>query len=112
MADSFQGACFLQGIADVAGDGERLGVVVAGLLAGRGSGQQFAEVVQRLGLAEPVAEMAEQRQGLLVAGGGGRVVPGQLLHDAQLVEGEGLADGLSRSRNRASACWWLAAAAG
>ena len=38
-ADSFQGARLLEGHADVAGDGERLGVVVEGALAGRGSGQ-------------------------------------------------------------------------
>lgn len=39
LADSFQGACFLQGIAAVAGDAERLGVVVASPVAGSGSGQ-------------------------------------------------------------------------
>jgi hypothetical protein len=38
LADSLQGACFLQGCADVAGDGERLAVVVAGLAGGRGAG--------------------------------------------------------------------------
>ena len=39
VADSFQGACFLQGCADLAGDGQRLGVVVAGLAGGRGPGR-------------------------------------------------------------------------
>ena len=34
-----------------------------------------------------VAEVTEQRQGLLLAGGGGRVVPGQLLQQAQAAEG-------------------------
>ena len=38
VADSFQGACLLQGHAEVAGDGQRMVVVVAGLLAGRGPG--------------------------------------------------------------------------
>ena len=42
---------------------------------------ELAEAVERLGLAEQVAEIAEQRQGLLVAGGGGRVVAGLLLHE-------------------------------
>ena len=31
VADAFQGACFLRGGAEVAGDGQRLGVAVAGL---------------------------------------------------------------------------------
>ena len=39
-----------------------------------------ADVVERVGLAEQVAQVAEQRQRLLLAGGGGRVVPGQVLH--------------------------------
>jgi hypothetical protein len=38
VADAFQGACFFQGCAEVAGDGECLAVVVVGLLAGRDSG--------------------------------------------------------------------------
>ncbi len=38
-ADAFQGACFLQGSTEVAGDGQRLGVVVAGLAAGCGPGR-------------------------------------------------------------------------
>src|SRR6266496_6655656 len=44
-----------------------------------------------LGLAEQVAEVTEQRQGLLVAGGGGRVVPGHHAKQAHLVERMGLA---------------------
>ena len=43
-----------------------------------------------------VAEVAEQRQGPLVAGGGGRVVPGQLLHQAQVGEGVGLGQPVAR----------------
>jgi len=31
LAEPFQGACFIEGQADVLGDGQRLGVVVAGL---------------------------------------------------------------------------------
>jgi hypothetical protein len=90
LAESFQGACLLQGRAEVAGDGQRLGVMLAGLRGVRGAGREFAEAVERLGLAEPVAEVTELRQGLLVAGGGGWVVPGLLLHDAQAVKGPGL----------------------
>ena len=37
-----------------------------------------------------VAEVTEQRQGLLQAGGGGRMIPGQLLHQAQVANGVGL----------------------
>ena len=38
VADSFQGACLLQGCADVAGDLEGPAVVFAGLAGGRGAG--------------------------------------------------------------------------
>jgi hypothetical protein len=89
-ADAFQGACFLLRGAQVAGDGQGLGVVLAGLLAGRGPGRELAEAIQRFGLAEPYAEFAEQVQGLLVAGCGGRVVPRYPLQDAELVEDVGL----------------------
>jgi hypothetical protein len=34
VAESFQGACFLCGRADIAGDGLRLGVMLAGLAGG------------------------------------------------------------------------------
>jgi hypothetical protein len=34
VAESFQGACFLCGRADIAGDGQRLGVMLAGLAGG------------------------------------------------------------------------------
>src|SRR5262249_37414234 len=86
VADSFQGPCFLGSGADVAGDGQRLGVLVAGLAGGRDAVRELAEAVQRFGLAEPVAEVTEQCQGLLVAGGGGRVVPRLLLYPPQVVE--------------------------
>src|SRR5215831_20452672 len=36
VADAFEGACFLKGDADVAGEDERLIVMVAGLAGGRG----------------------------------------------------------------------------
>jgi hypothetical protein len=39
VADAFQGACLFQGGADFAGDGQRLGVVVAGLAAIGGPGR-------------------------------------------------------------------------
>jgi hypothetical protein len=91
LAESFQGACFLQGRADVAGDGQGLGVMLASLRSVRGPGRELAEAVECLSLAEPVAEVTKLRQGPLVAGSGGRVVPGLLLHDAQAVEGLGLA---------------------
>jgi hypothetical protein len=45
--------------------------------------------------AERVAEVAEQRQGLLLAGGGGRVVPGQVLHQAQVVQGGSLSEAVA-----------------
>jgi hypothetical protein len=36
LADSFEGACFLEGYAEVAGDRKRPGVALAGLAGGRG----------------------------------------------------------------------------
>jgi hypothetical protein len=66
----------------VAGCGGR---VVAGMLLDE------AEVVEGVGLAELVAEVAEQRQGLLLTFGCGRVVSGLLLDDAQGVVSVGLA---------------------
>ena len=39
VADAFQGACFLRGGAELAGDGQRLGVVVAGEAAIGGAGR-------------------------------------------------------------------------
>ena len=86
-------------------------MVVECLRAGRGSAQQLAEVVQCLGLAQVVAEVAVLLEGLLVAGGGCQVIAGQLLHETQFVEGVGLpapvTDVAEQCRDRCS----LAAAA-
>jgi hypothetical protein len=59
LAEPFQGACFLWGRAEVAGDGQRLGVTRTGLAGGRGTGRELAKAVERLGLAELVAEVTE-----------------------------------------------------
>ena len=59
LADAFEGPCFLEWCAYGAGDVQCPGVAVAGLAAGRGLGQQLAEVVQRLGLAVAAADVAE-----------------------------------------------------
>ena len=67
-----------------------VGVVPAGLGGVCGPDRELAEAVECLGLAEPVAEISEQGQGLLVASGGGGVVAGLLQHEAQVVEGLGL----------------------
>ena len=90
VAESFQGACFFGCRAEVAGDGQGMGVVPAGLGGVCGPDRELAEAVECLGLAEPVAEISEQGQGLLVASGGGGVVAGLLQHEAQVVEGLGL----------------------
>ena len=39
VADALQGACFLEGHAEITGDGERFGVLVAGPAAFRGTGR-------------------------------------------------------------------------
>ena len=36
--------------------------------------------------------VTEQFEGLLVAGGGGRVIPGELLHEAKVVDSGGFAE--------------------
>jgi hypothetical protein len=46
-----------------------------------------AQAVEGTDLPVEVAEVAVQRQGLVEGSGGGRVVPGQLLHPAQEVKG-------------------------
>src|SRR5215468_9641940 len=89
-ADPFQGACLFQAHAEFTGDGECLGVVVAGLLAGRGPGRELAEAVQRFGLVCPIAGVAEYLKGLLVAGGRGGVVAGQALQLPEVEEHPGL----------------------
>lgn len=48
------------------GDGQELGVAVAGLAAGRGAGQQLAQVVERFGLAV-APDVSEQLQGQWMA---------------------------------------------
>jgi hypothetical protein len=64
------------------------------------------------GGADAVTEVAEQGQGLLVAGGGGRVVPGLFLDNAQRVEGVSLVVQVAEVTDSARACCRLAAAAG
>ena len=56
-----------------------------------GAERELAETVQRLGLAEPVAEITQQRQSPLVAGGGRRAFPGHLLQQTQAGAGPCLA---------------------
>ena len=63
-----------------------------------------AQLVEGIGLAGPVTEVAEQRHGPSQAGRGGRVFPSQLLHTAQFAQRLGLAEpvsGLARRRQGA-----------
>jgi hypothetical protein len=83
VAGAFEDTCFRQWCSDVAGDGQRPAVVLAGLPGGWGSRHQIAKVVQCRGLAVPVAKLYVYLESLLVAGRGGRVVPGQLLYAAE-----------------------------
>jgi hypothetical protein len=66
----------------VAGGG---GLIVAG------QALHGTQMVDGMGLAAPVANIAVERLGLLHTFGGGGVVPGLLLDDAQLMEGIALA---------------------
>ena len=75
-ADSFQGPCFFQRRAEFPRDGQRLAVMVVGLPGCGRCGQQLTDVVECFGLADSFGGVAEQPQGLLVAGGGGWKVPG------------------------------------
>ena len=65
-------------------------MLVACLAGSRGPERELTKAVQCFGLAERLPEIAEQFQGLLMAGSGGRIVPGQLLHHAEVVESPGL----------------------
>jgi len=64
LACSFQGARFLEGRAEVAGDGQRLGVVIAGPVPGSGLGQQLPNVVTH-GAAEGIPPPAKDPAGLV-----------------------------------------------
>jgi hypothetical protein len=79
VADSFQGAGFFRGRAEVAGDGQGPGVLVACLGGGRGPERELTKAVQCFGLAERLPELPAQFEGLLMAGSCGEVVAGQLL---------------------------------
>ena len=76
-----------------------------------GAERELAETVQRLGLAEPVAEITQQRQSPLVAGGGRRAFPGHLLQQTQAGAGHAWPYQSPRTANSARACWWLPTAA-
>jgi hypothetical protein len=54
-----------------------------------GAGGQVAEEGQRFGLAEPASELAVELEREAQAGGSGRVVTGQQLHEAEVVHGGG-----------------------
>jgi hypothetical protein len=71
-----------------------------------------AEVVDGAGLAEPVAEVIEQRQGLLLGGGGGRVVPVSSCTTPREFRAQAWPGRSPRPRHSARACCRLAAAAG
>jgi hypothetical protein len=47
----------------------------------------LAKIAECIGLAERVTGVAVEGQGLLVAGGGGRVIAGQLPRQAQIDSG-------------------------
>jgi hypothetical protein len=57
-------------------------------------------VVERVGLTGLVAELAVQRRRLGERGDGGRVIAGQLLQQAELVERPGLAGPVARAAGR------------
>ena len=84
-AVSFQGPGFLEGGGQVPGDAESSGVVIARLRGVADPGVQLAEAVQDLGLAWPPAAAGVDGEGFAVAGGGGFVVAGELLQEAEVV---------------------------
>src|SRR6516165_9569632 len=92
LAESFMGARFFGRRTDVAGVGQCLRVQLPGPCGGRGSGCELSEAVERFGAANRVAQVGEERQGLLVACFRGWVVAGLLLNDSQVVERVGLAE--------------------
>lgn len=86
-ADSFEGARFLERHADVACDGESLGVPVAGLRRGRGTRGQLALYLAKVAdggrFGEPTARTPRVRQCLLPAGHQGGIIAGELLDHAK-----------------------------
>ena len=77
-AQALQGACLFERGADVVRYGQGLRMVEAGVLGVGGAQGELTEAVERLGLANPVPELAEQRQCVLQAGGCSLVIPGLL----------------------------------
>jgi len=65
-------------------------VVVAGLDGAPGAGFQLAQVVQGLGLIEPQASVAAERECLMQAGCGGGEVAGPHVNPADVLDGGGL----------------------
>jgi hypothetical protein len=59
LAETFDGACLLWGRAEIAGDGQGLGVTFAGPRSVCCPRRQLAEAVESLGLAEQVAQITE-----------------------------------------------------
>ena len=87
LAESFQGAGFLQRHCYVTGDGQCRAVVVACLVAVAGAAGQLAEAVQDHGLADPDAEVAGLFKGLGQAVQRGVEVACKLEGQSEVVEG-------------------------
>ena len=90
-ADSFQGPGFLQRGTYLPGNGQRLSVVVVSMAAGGRMCEQFAEVVQCLGLPNSVADLTVLGERALMARGCTGVVPFQSVDNTEPVKGSGFA---------------------
>ncbi len=89
VSEAFLGAGFVQGC--VQGSGDVQGVLMVGTGLGRCAGgeQQPAQIVQGLGFAVAVADIAGQRQRLPKTLRRRRIVPAQVLHHAEIGQGVG-----------------------
>ena len=70
----------------------------------------FAGVVEGLGFATGIADLAVEGEGLLVVVGGLLVVALPLVDEAEVAQREGFTGRWPISRNRARARWWCSAA--
>jgi hypothetical protein len=70
VSEAVVGAGLLEFVADLAGHAERDGVLGAGIFGLADDEEGIAEAVERLGFTGSFAELAEQRQGLLMVADG------------------------------------------
>src|SRR5262249_152927 len=90
LSEAVQGPCLSAAVAR--GRGHRESGLVAGCGARKIAGLllEAAKFVARVGFAGPMAEFTKKLERSLVTGYGGRIIPGQPLHDPEIEVDPGL----------------------